>query len=368
MRFLIISSDYKEYLDWLYAQNPGLDKKPYTEQIKACSDTLFSAADFYAANLRKLGHEAYSIHANNEYMQRAWAREHGLKDSDFRWRYFFYRGIVSSLNRFNHRSWFYNILAEQIKLIKPDVLINQVFDGLDSNFLKEMKPYVRLLIGQIAAPFSKKADFSSYDLILSAHPDFVDYFRQNGWHSELNRLAFEPSILERLESTKRQIPVSFVGSLTMWHKERIRLLEYVNKHVDLKVWSRGCGNSPLRQCCKNHAWGIDMYKILNDSKITLNNHIGVAGGFAGNMRLFEATGVGTLLITDWKKNLQEMFDIGKEVAAYHTPEECVELIKYYLNNEDERNAAASAGQHRTLQQHTYYHRMQELIGIIKKCS
>jgi len=50
-----------------------------------------------------------------------------------------------------------------------------------------------------------------------------------------------------------------------------------------------------------------MYNVLKNSKITLNNHIGIAGCFAGNMRLFEATGVGTLLITDWKTNLKEMF-------------------------------------------------------------
>ena len=41
-------------------------------------------------------------------------------------------------------------------------------------------------------------------------------------------------------------------------------------------------------------------------------------------RLFEATGVGTLLVTDWKKNLHEMFEPGKEVIVYHSPEECAE--------------------------------------------
>src|SRR5439155_2879419 len=43
------------------------------------NDSLFGVADFYSSTLRKLGYEAYDIHANNEFMQKAWAREHGTR-------------------------------------------------------------------------------------------------------------------------------------------------------------------------------------------------------------------------------------------------------------------------------------------------
>jgi spore maturation protein CgeB len=82
------------------------------------------------------------------------------------------------------------------------------------------------------------------------------------------------------------------------------------------------------------------------------------------MRLFEATGVGTLLLTDAKVNLPYMFTPGKEVVAYRTTEECVELARYYLENEAERRAIAQAGQQRTLAEHTYFRRMQELVDIL----
>jgi spore maturation protein CgeB len=116
------------------------------------------------------------------------------------------------------------------------------------------------------------------------------------------------------------------------------------------------------------AWGADMYRVLFSSKLTLNYHIDVAGDHANNMRLFEATGVGTLLLTDWKKDLSGLFESGKEVAAYRTPEECAELIEYYLEHEDERSAIARAGQERTLREHTYYHRMQTLVEILQSYS
>jgi len=84
------------------------------------------------------------------------------------------------------------------------------------------------------------------------------------------------------------------------------------------------------------------------------------------MRLYEATGVGTLLITDWKANLNELFELGNEVLAYRSPEECSEFIQYYLEHDDERKAIAAAGLQRTLREHTYYHRMQELVEIVRK--
>jgi len=65
-------------------------------------------------------------------------------------------------------------------------------------------------------------------------------------------------------------------------------------------------------------------------------------------------------------NLHEIFEPGKEVIAYRTPEECAELIQYYLEHEAERGAIARAGQERTLREHTYYQRMQELVEIVRK--
>jgi spore maturation protein CgeB len=72
------------------------------------------------------------------------------------------------------------------------------------------------------------------------------------------------------------------------------------------------------------------------------------------------------LITDSKKDLHEIFNPGKEVVAYRTPEECVELIQYYLDHEDEGQAIARAGQERTIHEHTCYERTRELLDIVRK--
>ena len=106
------------------------------------------------------------------------------------------------------------------------------------------------------------------------------------------------------------------------------------------------------------------------SRVTLNRHARIDTGstskttFANNMRLFEATGVGTCLITERKDNLDELFDVRRELVSYESSKDCVEAIKSLLEDEKQREAIARAGQERTLAGHTYRHRMAELLEIV----
>lgn len=390
MRFLIVNSDYPDFLGWLYNQHSGLEHKPYEEQRRVRRESLFGVADFYSGNLRQLGHEAWDIYLDNEFMQKAWAKEPGIRldaatpgslrfkhalqvarrlaaRTPLRYLKPLFRPVLDSLE--SRPAWFYEILAAQIKHYKPDILLNQAMGKISSHFLKEIKGHTRLLVGQIASPLPRE-DFSVYDLVISSLPNFVTHFRNGGIASELHRLAFEPAILPRLNSHSVEVPVSFVGSLSAAHKMRTRWLEHVCSQCEIKVWSSRLNglppNSPIRSHYEGPAWGIEMYQILHASKMTLDYHIDDADSYANNLRLFEATGVGTLLITDWKENLHEMFELGKEVIPYRRPEECIELIRYYLDHERERESVAKAGQQRTLREHNYYHRMGELVETVSK--
>lgn len=369
-KFLIINTDYPEFLKWLYAQNIGLETKPYAEQMRVRNESLFGVADFYSRNLGRLGHEVYDIHVNNEMLQKAWAKEHGLRvNSNCQLQFFLKKGIVPWVSLAQDRSWFYDILTAQVKHYKPDVLLNYDI-GLRSQFFRELRPYIRLLVGQYAAPLPHKQDLSVYDLIISSLPNLVNYFRQQNINSELYRLGFEPIVLDRLGEENKTIPVSFVGSLSQFHASRKKWLNAICRYVNVMVWGQGIDGlfkmSPLSNSYQGAAWGLEVYRILRASKITLNHHIDIAGSYANNMRLFEATGVGTLLISDWKENLHEMFEPGKEVLVYRSAEECAELIRYYLEHDTERKAIAKAGQERTIKEHTYFQRMQELVKILQR--
>src|SRR2546430_15233571 len=78
MRILILNADYPAFLRTLYHNMPELAEASYSRQMAARNESLFGVADFYSRNLRAHGHAAEEIHVNNEWLQSAWGREHGL--------------------------------------------------------------------------------------------------------------------------------------------------------------------------------------------------------------------------------------------------------------------------------------------------
>ena len=370
MKFLIADTYYPAFLETLYARHPDLSSSPFATQWRLLMDQCFGTADFYSANLNELGHEATEVVANCEALQLKWAEEQGIELPEPGWRTQIKKGFIPWPQRVQSTDWVYTVLKAQVRHHRPDVLFIQNMNNTSSAFLEDVRPYVRLIVGQIACPISPAANFRPYDLILSSFPHFVEQFNREGLASEYFNLGFEPRLLAYLKKEEPKYQTVFVGGLTAQHMERIRLLSQIASAHPVDLWGYGIDTLepklPLHASYHGQAWGLNMYNILYNSNIALNNHINVAGPFANNMRLYEATGVGTLLITDYKDNLHTLFEPGSEVIAYSSAEECVELVNYYLAHEEERQAIARAGQQRTLQEHSYLQRMQELVNIVER--
>ena len=111
---------------------------------------------------------------------------------------------------------------------------------------------------------------------------------------------------------------------------------------------------------------MKMYRTLRRSRITLNRHIGIAGPYANNMRLFEATGVGSLLVTDLKTNIRDYFEPGVEVLTYDSMTEAADMCRWAIDNPDDARRIATAGQARTLRDHTYDQCMIKLDAILRR--
>jgi spore maturation protein CgeB len=107
-----------------------------------------------------------------------------------------------------------------------------------------------------------------------------------------------------------------------------------------------------------------MYEILARSRMTLNTHGRIAGHDANNLRLFEATGMGSLLVTDAKRNMSDLFEVGSEVVTYRDAEECAKVVRYYLDHPDEAASISAAGQRRTMRDHTWANRMARLVELV----
>ena len=107
--------------------------------------------------------------------------------------------------------------------------------------------------------------------------------------------------------------------------------------------------------------GDDMVNAINSYKIHFNKNI--ADDI--NYRTFETTGCGTFLITNYTPGLEKLFDIGKEIVVYNDLNDLDNKVKYYLENEEEREKIANAGYERSKKDHTYFERAKMLIDIIK---
>ena len=82
------------------------------------------------------------------------------------------------------------------------------------------------------------------------------------------------------------------------------------------------------------------------------------------MRLFETTGVGSCLITDYADNLKDFFDLDNEVVTYKSIPECIDKVKNLLKDENLRLKIAIAGKKRTFKDHTLQQRISDLFNYL----
>lgn len=407
MRWLRLTTNHPAYLEQFYGGRAGLEAEAYDAQFGALMADCYGWADYWSTALAALGYETSEVVANAEPMQKRWAEEHGVE--------------------YDEENWFEKIATAQIKSFRPDVLFLSDFVSFSAAYLRALKaecPSIRLVVGWCGAPYKDTSVLREYDVVLSCVPELVSHFRDSGHLCHHVHHAFAPRVLERLdgEATPSEEFI-FIGSILkqdkFHHKREALLLELVKK-TDIKLWAnlhqpawRQRFSTLARQLAFDGAklsrqmrvpekllsrvpvvskagrwearpqmaqtvdrriarrarpplYALDMYRLLRRSKVVLNNHIDISTTSASNMRLFEATGVGVCLLTDWKPNLPEIFEPDAEVATYKSADECAEKAIYLLNHPEERARIAAAGQRRTLAEHTFSHRAARMDEIIKE--
>jgi len=397
-----IASFYYNFLDYYYEKNQEIKKKSYKEQYNDIMNEGFGWANFYQIHLNELGNEAYEIIYNADSLQRAWAQKMGINKSGD------------------------ELLIEQLKYLKPDVVFFQDSMHFSPKWIEEIKyivPSIKLTIGWCCSPFTQEhlKLFSKFDIMLGCSPLFVDIFKKNNIKSyELNH-AFESNLLSKLEKNNNypNSDVIFIGSFRWgkdFHIDRLNLIEklirnnfdlklyaniaqdkyiksfltkagylYVNSMVKTGLSKMVYSNDKLKKLANltevpkrmkfskeflasldnTKLFGLEMMKAITKSKIGLNIHGGVAGTYAANIRLFEVTGVGACLVTDWKQNIKKFFIPDEEILTYKNIEECNEKVKYLLSHPEKRKMIAEAGHRRTLSEHTFEKRARQLDEIIK---
>jgi spore maturation protein CgeB len=375
VRILIADSLYPPFLADHYRADPGMAERPYAEQLEALLARSFGTGDAYAAGLRGLGHETADLVLNCEPLQASWAREHGVRSAAALWPL---GGLPSKPGQLARQAALHAVAVRQIREFAPDVLYLQDLGFFRPRELGWIRRRGALVAGQIASRAPADRVLRAFDLIFTSFPHFVERLSALGVGAEYLPIAFDERVLDRLRdrgedpspSSDRPHGVTIVGGLDpKTHPNRIALLEAVGQRLGVEVWGYGVdalsAGSPIRELHRGEAWGLDMYEVLARSKIVVNIHEGVAEGNVNNMRLFEATGAGAMLLTDRGANLADLFEPEAEVATFGDAAELVLRAEHFLAHDDERLAIAAAGQARTLAEHTYGNRLEQVASRLE---
>ena len=401
MKLLRLTTAYDAYLLSFYAKRPELSGASYEAQQRELYLDAFGWADYWAHALAPLGWQVVNVTANAEPLQMAWARDAGFVPEE--------------------SNWVLEIAREQVRRFAPDVLFMDDYNSFPAAWIRRLReacPSIRLVLGWCGAPYENGEVFRAYDVVLSCIPEMVEDFQSKGHTAYHLNHAFDERLVERVVGGRRDIDLSFIGTVgagAQAHTRRFELLSRLSKETSIQIygpetrhvsalrWARfvlfwvaykkgvplhklpfvrqrlagkrvpasisildlfRVPRSPIPGMLPP-VFGMDMLRVLARSKLSLNAHTDISPRSASNMRLYEATGMGACLVTDWKSNLRELFEPDGEVVAYRSAGECVEKANWLLEHPAESARIAEAGRQRTLRSHTYRHRAPLLDELIR---
>ena len=113
---------------------------------------------------------------------------------------------------------------------------------------------------------------------------------------------------------------------------------------------------------KRYLRGAEKATVFRNSIAVLNNlHPAEIEGV--NARLFEATGSGGIVVTEFRAELPRLFSLDNEVLAFRNYAELVGLLKLLTSGEMDASGIANAGSARSHAEHTYAQRLEVLLEI-----
>ena len=364
----------------MYAENPQLRSLPYREQMEFFKNSRMVHFNRFSHYMTALGNEAIDILYDFEHLQKTWAQENNISCHDTHWRE--------------------EIFLKQVEFYKPDILYLHDTHVLPPDVRAQLKsrfPFLKLVAVYRGTPLTYPV-FSDVDVVFAGIPLIYDYYKKKVLKTHLLYHSFDESLYPLLETVpanpgeEKQYEFTFVGSsgygFGSFQHTRYWSLRELLERTEIRVWldertektplyreaektfPKGfVPMKPLRELypgrCHENVFGLDMYRILYRSKITFNCHTDTAIDNVGNMRLFEAAGVGACLLTDTGWNLPDLFEAEKEVITYTSMEECLEKLAWLMEHDEERKRIAQNGRKRILKDHTLEKRCEEMHQVLK---
>ncbi len=198
----------------------------------------------------------------------------------------------------------------------------------------------------------------SYDWFFTHDTSSLDRHRRAGARAYYLAFGCDPTYLIAAREGRRAAPLVFVGSRD---PAREPVLSQV-ADLGLETWGPGWPNGPV--------YGTAFVRTLARGEVGLNIHqqFGDAGdparyGTGANMRVFELAAVGTPQLSDAKADIARHFVPDREIVLYWSVADLRERARALLSDEELRGSLAQHARERALREHTWTHRMEELLSV-----
>ena len=173
-------------------------------------------------------------------------------------------------------------------------------------------------------------------------------------------LPMEPD--PRSVATKEYLFAQYVINRQITAMERTELLTAIGKNYNFDLYTPD--ETLTLPGCINHG-KVDYYDmapyVFKHAKINLNITLrSIKSGIP--LRAFDVVGAGGFLLTNYQTDFMDCYVPGEDFVYYESKEDLLSKIDYYLKHEDERISIARNGFERTAANHTYKHRIEEMLS------
>ena len=171
----------------------------------------------------------------------------------------------------------------------------------------------------------------------------------------------DPTSVESVEYLYAQYVINRQITAT----ERTELLSAIGAKYPLDLYTPD-KNTRLPGCI-NHG-PVDYYDfapyVFKTARINLNITLrSIKSGIP--LRAFDILGAGGFLLTNYQADFGGCYVPGEDFVYYESREDLIQKIDYYLTHEEERAAIAESGFQRTAANHTYRHRVEEILTYLQ---
>ena len=160
-------------------------------------------------------------------------------------------------------------------------------------------------------------------------------------------------ILSTTAGIKKDHPLLFTGGVLRYGEGRYSFVDEMVKRYGLKLRIQYDG-----------MFRGNLHQLIAQSDIVLAPDAPVSGRYWSN-RVYLSIGFKAFMLHPWTGGIAQHYEDRKEIVYYRSRAECHELIDYYLAHPRERDKIAQAGFERTMREHTYRHRLEELLHVVK---